>query len=245
MPSLPEESHVTSELLLEITVESLDAALAAERGGADRIEICTELNCGGLTSSVAAMRKLHDELEIPIFPIIRPRAGDFVYNDKEFAVMKRDISLARELGMDGVVLGILRPDHSIDVERTSELVQWARPLEVTFHRAFDETADILSALEDAIATGATRILTSGGAAVAPQGVGTLRKLVAAAANRIVIMPGSGLDAANIAKIAGETRATEFHSGLSSVLPYESGNLNRFEVEIHAMKRNLQQCVPFA
>jgi copper homeostasis protein len=243
VPSLLDESSVTSELLLEITVESLDAALAAERGGADRIEICTELNRGGLTSSVAAMRRLHDELEIPIFPIIRPRAGDFVYNDKEFALMKRDISVARDLGMDGVVFGILRPDRSIDVERTSELVQWARPLEVTFHRAFDECADLLSALEDAVTTGATRILTSGGAAIAPQGAETLRRLVDAAANRIVVMPGSGIDATNIAKIAGETRATEFHSGLSSVLPYGSSNLQRFENEIHAMKRSLQQHVP--
>ncbi len=228
--------------LLEITVESLDTALAAERGGADRIELCFELTRGGITPSFAAMRRVHEELEIPLFPIIRPRAGNFVYTEQEFAAMKRDISAARDLGVDGVVFGILRSDRSIDVERTSELVQWARPLDVTFHRAFDESIDLLSALEDVIATGATRLLTSGGATVAPQGVAVLRELVNAAGDRIVIMPGSGLDATNIAKIAAETQAGEFHSGLSTVLPYGSTNLQRFEAEIHEMKRQLQQNV---
>jgi copper homeostasis protein len=234
---------VTSQSLLEITVESLDTALAAERGGADRIELCTELVHGGLTPSVATMRKLHEELEIPIFPIIRARSGDYVYTDSEFAAMKRDISAARDLGMDGVVFGILRPDRTIDVERTSELVQWARPLEVTFHRAFDDTPDLLSALGDAIATGATRILTAGGAKAAPQGAEILGRLVKVAENRITVMPGGGLDSSNIAVIAAQTHATEFHSGLGSVLPYGSSNLQRFESEIHSMKRQLLATPP--
>ena len=228
------------EFPLEITVESLDSALAAERGGADRIELCAELSHGGLTPSVTAMRKLHEELEIPVFAIIRPRGRDFVYSESEFAAMKREISMARDLGMDGVVLGILRADHSVDVERTAELVQWARPLEVTFHRAFDDTPDLLLALEDVIATGAARILTAGGAASVPQGAETLRKLVKAASERIVIMPGGGLDAANIAKAVADTQAREFHSGLGSVLPYGSSNLLRFETEIHTMKRHLKE-----
>ena len=229
---------MASQSLLEITVESLDTALAAERGGADRIELCAELVHGGLTPTVAAMRKLHEELEIPIFPIIRPRAGDYLYTEKEFAAMKRDISAARDLGMDGVVFGILRSDHTIDTERTAELVQWARPLEVTFHRAFDDTPDSLLALEDAVATGATRILTAGRAKTAIQGLATLGKLVEAAGNRIVIMPGGSLDASNIVTIAAQTHAQEFHSGLGSVLPYGSSNLQRFESEIHSMKRQL-------
>jgi copper homeostasis protein len=229
---------VSPQSLLEITVESLDTALAAERGGADRIELCAELVCGGLTPSVAAMRKLHEELEIPVFPIIRPRSGDFVYSESELAAMKRDITVARDLGMDGVVLGILRADRSIDIERTAELVQWARPLEVTFHRAFDQTRDLFLALEDTISTGATRILTGGGAATASQALETLSKLVKAATNRLVVMPGGGLDATNIVKISVETHAREFHSGLGSVLPYGSGNLQRFEAEIHTMKRHL-------
>jgi copper homeostasis protein len=229
---------VSLQPLLEITVESLDTALAAERGGADRIELCAELAHGGITPSVATLRKVHEELEVPIFCIIRPRAGDFVYSDKEFAAMKRDISAARDLGIEGVVLGILRSDGSLDVERTAELVQWARPLEVTLHRAFDETPDLLQTIEDAVATEATRILTTGGAATAAQGSETLRKLVEAAGMRIVIMPGGGLDARNVAQIASQTGAREFHSGLGSVLPYGSSNLQRFETEIHAMKRQL-------
>ncbi len=234
------EAFVTSELLLEITVESLDSALAAERGGADRIELCSDLNHGGLTPSVTTMRKLHEELEIPVFAIIRPRAGDFVYSERDFSAMKREISTARDLGMEGVVLGILRSDHSVDVERTEELVQWARPLDVTFHRAFDGTPDVLAALEDVITTGATRILTAGSFANAPQGAETLRKLVTAAGSRIVIMPGGGLDAANLAKVVTDTQASEFHSGLGSVLPYGSSNLVRFEAEIHAMKELLKR-----
>lgn len=224
--------------LLEITVESLDTALAAERGGADRIELCTELIHGGITPSVATLRKVHEELDIPIFCIIRPRTGDFVYSEKEFVSMKRDISVARELGIEGVVLGVLRPDRSVDVERTAELVQWARPLEVTFHRAFDETPDHAQALEDVIATEATRILTTGGAATAVQGAKTVKRLVEAAGKRIVIMPGGGLDAANVVQLAAQTHAQEFHSGLGSVLPYGSSNLQRFETEIRAMKRQL-------
>jgi len=230
------EARVATQLLLEITVESLDAALAAERGGADRIELCAELAVGGVTPNVAAMRKVHEELEIPVFPMIRPRAGNFVYTDAEFAAMKRDISVARDLGVDGIVLGILRPDSSVDVERTGELVDWARPLEVTFHRAFDETADFFRSLEDVIECEAARILTSGGAKTATEGADTLRRLVQAAAGRIVIMPGGGLTASNIVKVVAETRAVEFHSGLGSVLPYGSSNLQRFEAEIHSMKR---------
>lgn len=229
---------MTPGLLLEITVESLDSALAAERGGADRIELCSDLIHGGLTPSAATMRKLHEELEIPVFPIIRPRPGDFVYSEKEFAVMKRDISVARDLGMDGVVFGILRPDKSVDVERTTELVQWARPLEVTFHRAFDVTPDILFSLENVLSAGATRILTAGGAQTVSEGCEALGKLVEAASDRIVIMPGGSLDASNICRVAAQTKAKEFHSGLGSVLPYGSSNLQRFEGEIHAMKRHM-------
>lgn len=231
---------MASQHLLEIAVEALDAAAAAERGGADRIELCVELSRGGLTPTVATMRKLHDELEIPVFSMIRPRAGDFFYSDSEFAAMKRDISIARDLGMEGVVLGILCPDRTIDVERTGELVEWARPLEVTFHRAFDLAPDPLAALEDALATGVARILTSGGAATAPEGAQVLGKLVEAARERIVIMPGGGLQSANIARLAAESRAREFHTGLGSVLPYGTNNLAKFESEIHSMKRLLEE-----
>ena len=230
---------MATERLLEITVESLDTALAAERGKADRIELCAELTHGGVTPPVATLRKVHDELEIPVFAIIRPRAGNFVYTDAEFATMLRFVGTARDLALDGVVLGVLSLDNTVDVDRTRELVEAARPLEVTFHRAFDHTPDLQRALEDVIQTGATRILTSGGANGAPEGSAVLRKLVAAAGDRITVMPGTGLHAANIGKVATETRAREFHSGLGTVLPYGSNNLTKFESEIHAMKRSLR------
>jgi copper homeostasis protein len=230
---------VSSDLLLEITVETVDSALAAEHAGADRIELCAELNQGGTTPALAAMRKVHEDLEIPVFPIVRPRKGDFVYSDSEYAAMRRDIAAARDLGMEGVVLGILRPDHSVDVERTRELVEFAQPLEVTFHRAFDYAKDLLSSLEDVIATGATRLLTAGGARSAPEGMAALKKLVEAAGDRITVLPGAGLHAGNIAALATETHAREFHSGLGGILPYGSSNLTRFESEVHAMKRALR------
>jgi len=224
--------------LLEVTVESLDTALAAERGGADRIEVCAELTHGGVTPPAAALRKIHDELEIPVFAIIRPRAGNFVYSDAEFQVMLRSIDTVRDLSLEGVALGILRDDCTIDIERTRELVDAARPLEVTFHRAFDSTPDFLRALDDVLRTGATRILTSGGAKGAPEGAAALRQLVHAAGDRIMVVPGAGLHSGNIAQVAAETRANEFHSGLGTVLPYGSTNLAKFESEIHSMKRVL-------
>ena len=227
------------ERLLEVTVESLDTALAAERGGADRIELCSELTHGGVTPPVATLRKVHEELEIPVFAIIRPRNGNFVYSDTEFARMLRAIATVGDLALDGIAVGVLREDNTVDIDRTRELVEAARPLDVTFHRAFDHTPDMLRALEDVIQTGATRILTSGGANGAPQGAASLRELVATAGDRVTVMPGAGLHAANIAQIAAETRAKEFHSGLGTVLPYGSTNLARFESEIHAMKRCLR------
>jgi copper homeostasis protein len=133
----------------------------------------------------------------------------------------------------------MRADSTVDVERTRELVEAARPLEVTFHRAFDNAPDLLRALDDVIETGATRILTSGGANGAPEGAANLRQLVSVAGDRIVVMPGGGLHSANIAQIAADTRAKEFHSGLGTVLPYGSSNLAKFECEIHAMKRVLR------
>ena len=170
--------------------------------------------------------------------MIRPRGGHFVYTDAEFTEMKRAIPSAKESEMDGVVLGILKKDRSVDIERTSELVELARPLPVTFHRAFDDTADLRQALEDVIQTGATRILTSGGAAGAPQGAAMLADLVAAARGRIVIVPGAGIHASNILEIARQTWAREFHSGLSSALPYASRDYGMFEAEVGKLARAL-------
>src|SRR5712671_7508060 len=209
--------------LLEISVETLEAALAAERGGADRIELCGDLSCGGITPGDDLVRTVHEQVRIPIFVMIRPRAGDFVYSTAEFAEMKRSIASTKESGVEGVVLGILTKDHRVDAERTRELVELAKPLRETFHRAFDEASDLRQALGEVIKTGAHRILTSGGARSTPEGAAILAELVAAAADRVVIVPGAGINAANVLQVARQTGAHEFHSGLSTVLPYGSGN----------------------
>ncbi len=164
---------MSRKCLLEISVESLEAALAAARGGADRIELCGNLSAGGITPSAALMHAVRAHLAIPVFAMIRPRAGDFVYSDAEFSEMRRSIVNAQESGMDGVVLGVLTKDHRIDVERTRKLVEFASPLPVTYHRAFDETAGLRQALEDAIQSGAKRIPTSGGAKSALDGAAAL------------------------------------------------------------------------
>ena len=229
---------MTRKYLLEISVQTVEAALAAERGGADRIELCSDLNVGGLTPSRDLVRAVREAVRIPVFSMIRPRAGDFVYSTSEFAEMKRSIAEARECRMDGVVLGILTKDNRVDVSRTRELVEIAKPLPVTYHRAFDEAADLHKALEDVIASGAKRILTSGGAKSALEGAAVLAELIEAAGDCIVILPGAGISPTNIAEVAQRTSAREFHSGLSSVLPYSSGDFARFEAEVANLARQL-------
>jgi copper homeostasis protein len=145
--------------------------------------------------------------------------------------MKRSIVGAKESGMDGVVLGVLTKDHRVDVERTRELVELVRPLPVTYHRAFDEAADLNRALEDVIQSGTKRILTSGGAKSALDGAAVLAELIETAGERIVIVPGAGISGANIVELARRTRAREFHSGLSAALPYGSKEYARFEEEV--------------
>ena len=163
--------------LLEISVDGVEKAVAAERGGAARIELCTDLSVGGLTPSRELLRNVREAVHIPVYSMVRPRAGDFVYSDTEFSEMERSIAVAGECGMDGVVTGILRKGSKINVNRTRRLVDLARPLPVTFHRAFDECSDLRKALDAAIQTGAARILTSAGAKTALQGAAKLAELV--------------------------------------------------------------------
>jgi copper homeostasis protein len=224
--------------LLEISVESVERAVAAERGGASRIELCGELEVGGVTPSVELMRAARVRVQSPIFAMVRPRGGDFVYSNVEFEAMKRSIEVARESGMDGVVLGMLGGDGSVDVARTAELVRAAVPLPVTFHRAFDESADLFVALEGVVATGATRLLTSGGAATAPEAAARIAELVRLARGRVIVMPGSGVTAENAAEIAAVTGATEFHAGLSSVVGREAES-DSFEVEVRRLVEALR------
>ncbi|HUE55168.1 MAG TPA: copper homeostasis protein CutC [Candidatus Udaeobacter sp.] len=230
---------VKNRLFLEISVETVEGAAAAERGGADRIELCGNLPVGGVTPDALLMRSVREMVRIPIFAMIRPRAGDFVYSDAEFAEMKREIAIVKELSLDGVVLGILKMGRCVDVERTRELVEFARPLPVTFHRAFDEITELPEAVENVIQTGAKRILTSGGAKGALEGATVLFELIEAAGERIIIVPGAGISASNIRQIALRTRAREFHSGLSAALPYSSHDYRRFEAEVKSLANELR------
>lgn len=218
-------------MLLEISVESAAAAIAAERGGAQRIELCAQLQVDGLTPSEKLMQLVRESVHVPIFAMIRPRPGDFFYSSEEFAHMLRDVDAAKGFGMDGVVLGVLTRDRHVDVARTRELVMAAQPLPVTFHRAFDAVADVNAALEDVIATGAARILTSGGAASAPAGVEKLSRLIAAAKERVIILPGGGINSSNALHVARKSGAGELHSGLGSVLAYGQDDYTLFESEV--------------
>jgi copper homeostasis protein len=233
---------VPSPFLLEISVETAEAAAAAERGGAQRIELCADLNLGGLTPSDELMRRVRELVRVPIFAMIRPRAGDFVYSPEEIAQMHSGIAAAKQAEMDGIVLGVLTAERSVDVERTRELVKLAEPLPVTFHRAFDEVADMGAALEAVVEMGASRILTSGGAPTAPQGLSALAKMVAAAGNRIKIVPGSGVNPSNILEVMQRTQAREFHSGLGTRIPYGSRNGVLFEDEVRKMANVLARQV---
>ena len=196
---------------------SLDYALAAQRAGAGRIELCRDLNCGGLTPSPRLMETARKQLQIPIHVLIRPRPGDFVYSASEFRVMRQAIQTAKDLKMDGIVLGILDRNSHVDVARTGQLVELAHPLPVTFHRAFDETDISRNALRDSleavIETGATRLLTSGGPPKATEGLSTLTRLVEDASGRLSVMPGGGITPSNVTRVINATSAREVHGTL--------------------------------
>lgn len=202
-----------SRILLEVCVTSLDYAAAAERAGASRIELCSKLDCGGVTPGIRLMEMARQRLRIPIHVLIRPRPGDFVYSTREFKAMGTAIQNAKDLKMDGIVVGILDQNSRIDVARTSELVELAHPLPVTFHRAFDETCSWADSLEAVIQTGATRLLTSGCRPNVIAGLSTLARLVKQAGERLSVMPGSGIIPANVARVVRATSAREVHGSL--------------------------------
>lgn len=187
------------------------SCIAAEEGGADRIELCDNLLEGGTTPSYGMIAAVREKCSLKIYPIIRPRGGDFLYDDAEFDIMKRDIETCKQLGCDGVVIGLLTADGKVDLTRTTELVNLAKPMGVTFHRAFDMTDDPIQALEDVIASGCERILTSGQRNTAMEGAALIRELVEKAGGRIRIMAGSGLRPHNAEALAQASQAPEYHS----------------------------------
>ncbi len=206
-------------MLLEICANSVTSALAAQAGGAQRVELCTNLAEGGTTPSYGEMALARKLLHIKLYVLIRQRPGNFVYSDIEYQIMLADVQQAIALGCDGIVIGILRADGSVDMERCKPLVDMAvaAGLGVTFHRAFDVVADQFMALEDIIILGCERVLTSGGEVTAIAGADRIAELVKTAAGRIVVMPGSGVNALNFLELAQITGAVEFHTSAKVVV----------------------------
>lgn len=196
---------------IEIASFNTDAARIAQDNAADRVELCAEMELGGITPSLDDIRAVRADLHIALNVMIRPRGGDFVYTDEEFVEMKEALMEAKGLGVDGLVFGILNADNTVNVQQNKILVDLAAPLSCTFHRAFDQVEDIDSALEDVIVCGFKTILTSGCKPNVMEGLSNLKHLVDAAAGRVVIMPGGGLRSSNVEKVLRETGASYFHS----------------------------------
>jgi len=200
---------MSKPLVLEICIDSVESAIASQQGGADRVELCDNLLEGGTTPSAGTIALARKNIDIDLNVIIRPRGGDFLYSDVEFQVMEYDVEQAKQLGANGVVIGILNQDGSVDVERTRTLVELARPLSVTFHRAFDVSRDPFEALEALVNLGIDRVLTTGQESSALEGLDLITDLVQTAADRIIIMPGGGTER-SVQKVVAQTGVKEFH-----------------------------------
>jgi len=203
--------------ILELAVFNIQSALIAATGGADRIEVCENYANGGTTPSYGILKTVREKVSIPAFVMICPRAGDFLYTDEEFEVIKKDIAICKKLGFDGIVCGILNIDGTIDQDRTAQLIELAYPLEFTFHRAFDRCKDPFNALEDLIEYGCDRILTSGQQPNVLEGKSLIKQLIEKADDRITILPGGGLRSSNVAELKAFTGAVEFHTSAKKVL----------------------------
>ena len=203
------------QVTLEVCVDSIDSAQAAERGGAQRIELCSDLVEGGVTPSAGLISHIRSRVSLRVFLMIPPRPGDFCYSADEFEIMKDEIARAKRMGVDGIVLGILTKNGEVDIPRTRHLVEIAQPLNVTFHRAFDMTRDLFAALEQVIETGSNRVLTSGGKATAEDGIPRISALNQRARGRIILVAAGGIRQANVHRILSEGGVAEIHASIAS------------------------------
>jgi copper homeostasis protein len=199
--------------ILEVCANSLASALAAQTGGAYRVELCDNLYEGGTTPSLGCIKLAREELDIKLNVLIRPRGGDFLYTENEMEIIRRDIQLCKQTGVDGVVVGFLTPEGDIDIDRTKEIIKTAHPMSVTFHRAFDMCKDPYKALEELVDLKVDRILTSGQRNSAPKGVELISELIEIAGDKVIIMPSAGLKPVNIKNFHLQIRAKEYHATL--------------------------------
>ncbi len=236
--------------ILEVCAFNIESCVIAERSGAARVELCDNPIEGGTTPSYGTIKQAREKLSILLYPILRPRSGNYYYTDEEFDILRDDIKKCKELGCDGISVGIQTIDANIDVDKLKRIVEWADGMGVTCNRAFDCAPDPFKALEDIIDCGCERILTSGQRSAAPDAATLLRQLVEQAGDRIIIMPGAGVNSSNIAKLKEETGATEFHSSARKVAPnpvtYINKEVNDYgnvyiadEKEVRAMIKELQ------
>jgi len=230
-------------MLLEICCYNIASAIAAQKAGAHRVELCADPAEGGTTPAFGIIKTVRKKINIPLYPIIRARGGDFLFSDEEFDAMLHDVLMCKKIGCDGVVIGMLLADGKIDKNKCRLLVESAYPLGVTFHRAFDRAVNPFEAMEDIIDSGCERILTSGQQPLAAQGAALISELVRQAENRIVIMPGSGIRSHNIAAIARETLAVEFHSAAhvqtKSEMQYVNAAMQEEQLTVMADRKEIE------
>lgn len=213
------------KILFEACVDSLSSAINAESAGADRIELCANLQEGGVTPSFATIKLVIDQLKIPVNVLVRPRSGDFLYSDVEFEVIKQDVVVCREIGVKGIVVGLLTEDGEVDYSRTKQLMELAGKMSVTFHRAFDMTRDAEKALQSLINLGVDRVLTSGQESDVYKGIATLKKLVELAGSKIIILPGGGVTENNIKEVVEKTGAKEIHASARVIVRSKMNYIN--------------------